>query len=270
MPDTPATPLSAQASEAAAAKPEPKQEYRFAEDAGTKDEGAPRGTMAAAAAAAEESSSEEDDDEEEEDVREESGTSMPGNAKHRRGSSATTWAEDDDEAEEGAVTPAASEAPNALVARPVSYVPAVIDTSDLRTFLMTPGPVGAMVQCYIQRRKTGMARLFPTYEIYLKEGDKFLMAARKRKKNKSSNYLISLDKDDLSRNSGNFYGKLRSNFIGTEFTLYDKGANPDKKVRVGLLMCPSRRSSVLDPFPLSHRRLPLSQSTPPPRRTTLT
>ena len=42
----------------------------------------------------------------------------------------------------------------------------------------------------------------------------FLMAARKRKKNKSSNYLISLDKDDLARNSGNFFGKLRSNFIG--------------------------------------------------------
>ena len=102
-----------------------------------------------------------------------------------------------------------------LAVRPVaSYVPAVIDTSDLRAFLMRPGPSGAMVQCYIQRRKTGMARLFPTYELYLKEGDKFLMAARKRKKNKSSNYLISLDKDDLARNSGNFFGKLRSNFIG--------------------------------------------------------
>jgi hypothetical protein len=120
-----------------------------------------------------------------------------------------------------------------------------------------------MVQCYIQRRKSGMvararleparplpallalvlssrssstrvsfaprqARLFPTYEIYLKDGDQFLLAARKRKKNKSSNYLISLDKDDLARQSGNFFGKLRSNFLGTEFSLYDKGVNPDK------------------------------------------
>lgn len=106
---------------------------------------------------------------------------------------------------------------------------AVIDTTDLRAFLMRPGPPGAMVQCYIQRKKTGMARLFPTYEIYLKEGDKFLLAARKRKKNKSSNYLLSLDKDDLQRQSGNFFGKLRSNFIGTEFTLYDKGLNPEKE-----------------------------------------
>ena len=85
-----------------------------------------------------------------------------------------------------------------------------------------------MVQCYIQRRKNGLARLFPTYEIYLKDGDQFLLAARKRKKNKSSNYLISLDKEDLARQSGNFFGKLRSNFIGTEFVLYDKGNNPEK------------------------------------------
>ena len=28
---------------------------------------------------------------------------------------------------------------------------------------MRPGPQGAMVQCYIQRRKTGMARIYPTY-----------------------------------------------------------------------------------------------------------
>jgi len=106
--------------------------------------------------------------------------------------------------------------------------PAVIDTTDLRAFLMRPGPQGAMVQCYIQRRKTGLGRIFPTYEIYLKDGDQFLLAARKRKKNKSSNYLISLDKDDLARQSGNFFGKLRSNFIGTEFVLYDKGTNPEK------------------------------------------
>ena len=43
-----------------------------------------------------------------------------------------------------------------------------------------------MVQCYIQRRKNGLARLFPTYEIYLKDGDQFLLAARKRKKGQST------------------------------------------------------------------------------------
>ena len=37
-----------------------------------------------------------------------------------------------------------------------------------------------------------------------------------------------MDKDDLARQSGNFFGKLRSNFVGTEFQLYDKGINPEK------------------------------------------
>lgn len=117
----------------------------------------------------------------------------------------------------------------ATIQRPLEAVaPAVIDTSDLRSFLMRPGPQGAMVQCYIQRRKTGMARLYPTYEVYLKDGEQFLLAARRRKKQKQSNYKISLDRDDLNRHSANYFGKLKSNFMGTEFNLYDNGINPDK------------------------------------------
>lgn len=37
----------------------------------------------------------------------------------------------------------------------------------------------------------------------------FLLAARKRKKSKTSNYLISVDPTDLSRDSASFVGKLR-------------------------------------------------------------
>jgi len=114
------------------------------------------------------------------------------------------------------------------VPRSVEVAPAVIDTSDLRAFLMRPGPQGAMVQCYIQRRKTGMARLYPTYEVYLKDGEQFLLAARRRKKQKQSNYKVSLDREDLSRHSSNYFGKLKSNFMGTEFQMYDCGVNPGK------------------------------------------
>jgi len=109
-----------------------------------------------------------------------------------------------------------------------NMAPAVIDTSDLRSFLMRPGPQGAMVQCYIQRRKSGLARLYPTYEVYLKDGEQFLLAARRRKNKKQSNYKVSLDREDLSRHSSNFFGKLKSNLMGTEFQMYDNGVNPDK------------------------------------------
>ena len=58
---------------------------------------------------------------------------------------------------------AAAAAASGGPSKPVALAVASIDTSDLRAFLMRPGPQGAMVQCYIQRRKTGMARIYPTY-----------------------------------------------------------------------------------------------------------
>merc|ERR1719454_135213 len=43
-----------------------------------------------------------------------------------------------------------------------------------------------------------------------------------------SNYKVSLDSGDLSRHSSNYFGKLKSNFMGTEFQMYDNGINPEK------------------------------------------
>ena len=40
--------------------------------------------------------------------------------------------------------------------------------------------------------------------------------------------MITLDQDNLKRKGKGFMGKLRSNFMGTEFNLYDKGENPKK------------------------------------------
>ncbi len=56
----------------------------------------------------------------------------------------------------------------------------------------------------------------------------FLMAARKRKKQTTSNYLVSLDPEDLDRNSSKYFGKLRANFVGTEFTIFDGGDKAGK------------------------------------------
>lgn len=46
------------------------------------------------------------------------------------------------------------------------------------------------------------------------------MASRKRPKNKTSNYLISMDQNDLNRSGNSYLGKLRSNFVGTEFQVW--------------------------------------------------
>lgn len=51
------------------------------------------------------------------------------------------------------------------------------------------------------------------------------MAARKRPKNSTPNYIITLSNDSFEKDS-NYLGKLRSNFFGTEFNLFDTGVNP--------------------------------------------
>lgn len=56
----------------------------------------------------------------------------------------------------------------------------------------------------------------------------FLLAGRKRKRSTTSNYLISTDPTDLSRGSESFVGKLRSNLLGTQFTIYNNGRSPFK------------------------------------------
>ena len=51
----------------------------------------------------------------------------------------------------------------------------------------------------------------------------FLLAGRKRKKSATSNYLRTPDPTDLSRGGDCFIGKLRSNLMGTQFTVFDGG-----------------------------------------------
>ncbi|XP_077177820.1 tubby protein homolog isoform X2 [Paroedura picta] len=108
----------------------------------------------------------------------------------------------------------------------------VIDVDDLEEFAVRPAPQGVTVKCRITRDKKGMDRgMYPTYYLHLEREDGkkvFLLAGRKRKKSKTSNYLISIDPTDLSRGGESFIGKLRSNLMGTKFTVYDNGVNPMK------------------------------------------
>lgn len=108
----------------------------------------------------------------------------------------------------------------------------LLDVTNLEEFVLQPAPRGATVKCRISRDKKGMDRgLYPTYFMHMEREDGkriFLLAGRKRKKSKTSNYLISVDATDLSREGESFIGKLRSNLMGTKFTVYDNGTNPCK------------------------------------------
>ncbi|CAL9173614.1 unnamed protein product [Musa hybrid cultivar] len=85
--------------------------------------------------------------------------------------------------------------------------------------LKQPGPRDFPLQCFIRRNRSTQ-----TYHLYLglnEDDGKFLLAARKCRRPTCTDYLISLDADDMSRTSATYIGKLRSNFLGTKFTIYD-------------------------------------------------
>ncbi|XP_014899005.1 tubby-related protein 1 [Poecilia latipinna] len=105
-----------------------------------------------------------------------------------------------------------------------------IEFDDLETFVMEPAPQGVTVKCRVTRDQRGVDKsLYPLYYLHLDNEKKtFLLAGRKRKKSTTSNYLISIDATDLSRGGENFVGKLRSNLMGTKFTVFDNALNPER------------------------------------------
>lgn len=102
------------------------------------------------------------------------------------------------------------------------------DPRNMREFLMAPAPKEAgVVQCSIHRLKSGVKKLYPEYRVYMKlpgeQRELFLLCGKKRANQKTSNYMITMSEDDLKRSSSNYLGKLRANFVGTEFKIYDAG-----------------------------------------------
>lgn len=103
-----------------------------------------------------------------------------------------------------------------------------LDFSDMRSFLMSPAPKGAMFECRIIRDKSGLAKFFPKYTFETDQG-RFLLASKKQTSNKTSNYYVSMSPGEVSsKKDEDHLGKLRSNFLGSEFTAYSMGLNPNK------------------------------------------
>ena len=100
---------------------------------------------------------------------------------------------------------------------------------DMKKFLTSPLRKGILLQCSIRRDKSGFNRLFPKYYLQTSEGLNFLLAGKKRAGNRTSNYMVTMDQKDFNTKSQSFIGKVRSNFLGTEFMIYDAGLNPKRK-----------------------------------------
>ncbi|KAG4215394.1 Tubby-like F-box protein 8 [Gossypium arboreum] len=89
--------------------------------------------------------------------------------------------------------------------------------------LKQPGPRDGIIQCFIKRDKSKL-----TYHLFLclspallVENGKFLLSAQRTRRTTSTEYIISMNADNISRSSSSYIGKLRSNFLGTKFIIYD-------------------------------------------------
>ncbi|XP_058091102.1 tubby-like F-box protein 8 [Magnolia sinica] len=89
--------------------------------------------------------------------------------------------------------------------------------------LKQPGPRDGTIQCFIKRDKANLTyRLFLCLSpALLVENGKFLLSAKRNRRTTCTEYLISMDADSISRSSSTYIGKLRSNFLGTKFIIYD-------------------------------------------------
>ncbi|KAK8955759.1 Tubby-like F-box protein 1 [Platanthera guangdongensis] len=121
--------------------------------------------------------------------------------------------------------------------------------------LKQPGPSDLPMQCFIKRNKKNS-----TFYLYLSltktfaEKGKFLLAARKFRRGYHSEYIISLDADDHSQVSNAYMGKLRSDLLGTKFTLYDSrppydGAKASSSGRAGRRFFSKQISPQMGPQP---------------------
>ncbi|PKA64785.1 Tubby-like F-box protein 8 [Apostasia shenzhenica] len=106
--------------------------------------------------------------------------------------------------------------------------------------LKQPGPRDGTIQCFIKRDKSKMM-----YRLYLcfssavpVENGKFLLSAKRSRRTTSTEYVISMDVDNITRSSSTYIGKLRSNFLGTKFVIYD--TQPPYNVAS---LCPPGRTS---------------------------
>ncbi|KAL8166073.1 hypothetical protein V2J09_007572, partial [Rumex salicifolius] len=96
--------------------------------------------------------------------------------------------------------------------------------------LKQPGTREHPIHCFIRRERSSSI-----YLLYLGlspcEESKLLLAAKKIRRATCMEFVISLVPDDFSRAGLNYVGKLRSNFIGTKFSVYDNHPPSNVSVR---------------------------------------
>ncbi|KAJ3216204.1 hypothetical protein HK099_005975 [Clydaea vesicula] len=92
----------------------------------------------------------------------------------------------------------------------------------------------SILRCRVFRKKNILDKAHPSFFMYNEGDEKFLMAARKRKKSKDVNFIISKSLDGLTKNSKDYIAKLKANSQRTNFILMDARNFNEKAGNKGL------------------------------------
>ena len=87
---------------------------------------------------------------------------------------------------------------------------------DVRAYVCDPLPKEAIQQCRIMRYQD-------RYEFVHEDTKQLLLCARKNKKSTLLNYIIALDRGEHLPGDESCLGKVKANFLGTDFVIYDGG-----------------------------------------------
>jgi tubby-related protein 1 len=124
--------------------------------------------------------------------------------------------------------------PQSSVPRPLAKPNAVLDLGSLSPeqlmhFLLNPVPKEmGILECRIIRDRGGLSKFHPKYTLATESGV-HLLSSKKRSGNKTSNYAIMMDQNaNFDKDDDGYLAKLRSNFVGSEFSLFGRGLNPSK------------------------------------------
>ncbi|VFQ61117.1 unnamed protein product [Cuscuta campestris] len=108
------------------------------------------------------------------------------------------------------------------IVKEVTHTPEASGRITFPIAVKQPGPRDHLMQCFLKRCSSSQTfRLYLNLTQALTDEGKFLLAARKYRRTTCTDYIISLHPSDMSKANGNYIGKVRSNFLGSKFTIYD-------------------------------------------------
>ncbi|KAL2913240.1 hypothetical protein HK105_207242 [Polyrhizophydium stewartii] len=154
----------------------------------------------------------------------------------------------DEGAREAMVSPSSTELP--LDAEPMDLPRAsqlmATQSAEAReeqlSFVTRPVPLGTRQLCRIVRRREGVGSTHHTYEVFLEENNNVvpLLFARKMR-SQTASYIVTLPGPRDRGLKERTIARVRSNFLGTGFTIYDNGLPPSKAPRSVPAPQPPRR-----------------------------